>query len=253
MTVWEWRFGWVLVWVGEAKLKAGGEGCRVEEVDHGSSHLGKKKKKWSPVSFALVNVLRFKCPGGNWALGVMWNFPLLMPPEMPLTWGINLEKPQFADRGTFYVLISEFSSESFTKSDVMISDTILCLCLANSKAPLWSWSVAVLAAGTSKFKLNCSERVGISLSLSWRMSLAQVAVDFCSDEKAKESWGRNYTLYSVSMGGGVLTPVPACVCGAWGPLDKLLSLSLFLATALDAASCVPLHHLAALLERDFQA
>lgn len=102
----------------------------------------------------------------------LWNFPLLISPEMPLTWGINLEKPRFADHGTFYMLISQLSSEWFTKSDVMISDTILWSCLTNSKAPLWSWSTAVLAAGTSKFKLDCSERVEICLSPSQRMSLA---------------------------------------------------------------------------------
>lgn len=108
-----------------------------------------------------------------------------------------------------YVLTGQLSSEWFTKSDVIISDSILCSGLTNSKPPLRPCSVAVSAAGTSKFKLNFPERVGMSLSLSWRMSHAQVAVGCFRDEKAKENWGRNYALYCVSVEVVVLAPVPA--------------------------------------------
>lgn len=63
----------------------------------------------------------------------------LIIPEIQLTWGINLEKPHslqtVAHCFTIYMLTGQLSSEWFTKSDVVISNSILCSGLTNSKLP----------------------------------------------------------------------------------------------------------------------
>lgn len=186
------------MWVGESRLEASSDGCPVEDEVHLTPLCLKNwapvpSLEWGSkvqVEIGHLNVCMgaaLLCNGAVEPMGAelmavlvllntrvqdlsgaaippAYNFLLLMSPEIQLTWGINLEKPHSLQTVAlccpFYPPMGQLSSEWSTKSDVMISDGILCSSLTNSKPPLRPCSMAVSAAGTSKFQLSCPERVG---------------------------------------------------------------------------------------------
>lgn len=162
--------------------------------------------------------------------------PLLVSPEIQLTWGISLEKTPslrtVALCSPFCTLIGHLFSKWLPKLHVMISSilcsSIFCCCSKQQQTSPVAMLHGCVGAATSKFKLNCPGSCNVFVLLMEDEPCS--GTGFCRDEKAKETWGRIYALcVSVCFCGScsLSSASPCSLDGTWAPSDEWLSLCLF--------------------------